>query len=152
MVWELETGTAIATRKPELFERVAFSPDRTMFATGSQDQRVRLYDMSNGEIVSTFEGHAHTVSSLLFSPDGKTLASGSYDGTILLWDLTPDRVSRPPDLDYDDNGAVGFGDFIELASRFGLRKGDLGYHVRYDLDGNGMIGSGDFVIFAKNFG
>ena len=87
MVWDLKTGSTIETRKPETFERVAFSPDRSMFATGSQDGNVRLFDMSTGELLSTFEGHAHWVSSLLFSTDGKTLVSGSYDGTILFWDL-----------------------------------------------------------------
>ncbi len=66
---------------------MAFSPDGTMFATGSQDQRVRLYDMPTGDIIATFDGHNHVVKSVMFSPDGKTLASGSSDGTILLWDL-----------------------------------------------------------------
>ena len=161
MVWDLATGTTIATRKPEGFERVAFSPDRTMFATGSQDGNVRLFDMSTGEIVSTFEGHAHWVSSVLFSPDGKTLASGSYDGTILFWDLTLNDGSQTPgpDIDgdrvgpdIDGDGAVGFTDFIQFAANFGFSQGDLGYDARYDLDDDGQVGLSDFLIFAKNFG
>ena len=161
MAWELATGTAIATRKPELFERVAFSPDRTMFATGSQDRMVRLYDMSSGEIVSTFEGHAHTVTSVLFSPDGKTLASGSADGTTLLWDLAPylDSQTPGPDTgadrggpDFDGDGTVGFTDFIQFAANVGLSRGDLGYDERYDLDDDGQVGLSDFLIFAREFG
>ena len=161
MVWDLATGTTIATRKPELFERVAFSPDRTMFATGSQDGKVRLFDMATGEIVSTFDGHAHTVTSVLFSPDGKTLASGSADGTILFWDLTLDDGSQTPgpDIDgdrvgpdFDGDGAVGFTDFIQFAANVGFSQGDLGYDDRYDLDNDGQVGLSDFLIFAKNFG
>ena len=161
MVWDLATGTTIATRKPELFERVAFSPDRTMFATGSQDGNVRLFDMSTGEIVSTFEGHAHWVSSVLFSPGGKTLASGSRDGTILLWDLTLDDGSQTPgpDIDggpvgpdFDGDGAVRFADFVQFAANFGFSRGDLRFDARFDLDGDGEVGFSDFLIFARDYG
>ena len=161
MVWDLATGSTITTRKPESFERVAFSPDMTMFATGSQDGNVRLFDMSTGEILSSFEGHAHWVSSVLFSPDGKTLASGSYDGTILLWDLTlndgpqtpgPDTGGDRVGPDFDGDGTVGFADFIQFAANVGLSQGDLGYDDRYDLDDDGQVGLSDFLIFAKNFG
>lgn len=160
MVWDLATGTPIATRMPELFDGVAFSPDQTMFATGSYGI-VRLFEMSTGEILSTFDGHAHTVSSVLFSPDGKTLASGSYDGTILFWDLTLNDGSQTPGPDdgadrvgpdFDGDGTVGFGDFLLFAERFGLGKDDDGYEARYDLDGNGEVGFSDYLIFAGDFG
>ena len=73
---------------------MAFSPDRTMFAVGTSEDLVRLYDMSTGEIIATFLGHNSYVSSVSFTPDGKALASGSYDGTILRWDLTTYRVTQ----------------------------------------------------------
>ncbi len=159
MVWDLTTGSTIATRKPELLDRVAFSPDGTMFAAGSQDGNVRLFDMSTGEIVSTFEGHSHWVSSVSFSPDGKTLASGSYDGTILFWDLTLNDGSQNPGTggdrvgpDFDGDGTVGFTDFIQFAANVGLSQGDLGYDERYDLDDDGQVGLSDFLIFAREFG
>ena len=151
-VWNLATGDAGSTLKGEWAECVAFSPDRTMFATGSQDRLVRLYDMSTGEIIAVFEGHNNPVSSVLFTPDGKALASGSYDGTMLLWDLAPYRVSQTPDPDFNGDGAVDFADFIQFAANFGLGRGDLGYSTLYDLDDDGTIGFGDFVIFAKDFG
>ena len=160
-VWNLETGTTITTRKPERFAKVAFSPDRTMFATDSWEGNVRLFDMSTGEILSTFEGHAHIVTSLIFLPDGKTLASGSADGTILFWDLTQvDGPQTPgPDIDgdrfgpdFDGDGTVGFTDFVQFAANFGLSQGDLGYDERYDLDDDGLVGLSDYLIFARNFG
>ena len=54
--------------------------------------------------------------------------------------------------DFDGDGTVGFGDFVQFAAQFGLSQVDEGYDARYDLDGNGAIGFSDFVIFAKVFG
>ena len=54
--------------------------------------------------------------------------------------------------DFDGDGTVGFGDFLQFAQQFGLSPGDVGYGARYDLDGNGTIGFGDFLIFAGAFG
>ena len=54
--------------------------------------------------------------------------------------------------DFDGDGTVGFGDFLQFAQQFGLSPGDVGYGARYDLDGNGTIGFGDFLIFANAFG
>ena len=150
--WNAAAGTSIATLEVEWADDVAFSPDGTMFATGSQDRLVRLYDVSTGDIIATFEGHNHYVTSVLFTPGGQRLASGSQDGTILLWDLPPDPVVEIPDPDFNGDGAVGFADFIQFAANFGRSQGDAGYDSRYDLDGDGAIAFGDFVIFAGAFG
>ena len=123
-----------------------------MFAAGSGDRMVRLYDMSTGDKISTFGGQTHSIHSVLFSPDGDTLASGSNDGTILLWDLTPYRGSETPNPDFNGDGAVGFADFIQFAANFGVSRGDTGYDSRYDLDGDGEVGLSDFLVFAKDFG
>lgn len=54
--------------------------------------------------------------------------------------------------DFDEDGAVGFSDFILFARHFGLKKNDAGFDVLYDLDSNNEIGFPDFVLFAKDFG
>ncbi len=54
--------------------------------------------------------------------------------------------------DFDGNGTVGFGDFVQFAARFGLNQDNEGYDARFDLDGNGAIGFSDFLIFAGAFG
>ncbi len=54
--------------------------------------------------------------------------------------------------DFDGDGTVGFSDFVQFASRFGVQQGDAGYDARFDLDADGVIGFSDFLIFAQNFG
>ncbi len=55
-------------------------------------------------------------------------------------------------LDFDGDGAVGIGDFLLFASKFGLSEGDAGFEAKYDLDGNGIVGISDFLIFTEGFG
>ena len=54
--------------------------------------------------------------------------------------------------DFDDDGTVGFSDFVAFAAEFGKSSGDEDFDARFDLDGDGAIGFGDFEIFARNFG
>jgi hypothetical protein len=54
--------------------------------------------------------------------------------------------------DFDGDGLVGFGDFIQFAQRFGASQGSSSFDTRFDLDKNGSIGFGDFVLLAQNFG
>ena len=65
---------------------VAFSPTGRILASGSADQRVRLWDLTTGEHLHTFSNHTSKISALAFARDD-VLASGSSDGTVFIWDL-----------------------------------------------------------------
>jgi WD40 repeat protein len=68
-----------------------------ILASGSGDQTVRLYDISNPTVpafLSSVTSHADLVNSVAFSPDGHTLASGSSDRTVRLWDTSNPRHPR----------------------------------------------------------
>jgi WD40 repeat protein len=64
---------------------VAFAPDGERLASGSYDNRVRLWDVEGGYTVRVLEGHLGSVNSVTFSPNGEVLASGSNDRSIWLW-------------------------------------------------------------------
>lgn len=92
LVWNFcsQTGMAqeLATPEhPQAVLSVAFSPDSTLIATGSQDNLVRVWKTEAPKDVTTLAGHGNSVTSVAFTPDGQTLASGSMDGQIKLWDV-----------------------------------------------------------------
>ena len=65
---------------------VAFSPTGRILASGSADQRVRLWDLTTGQHLHTFSDHTSKISALAFASDD-VLASGSSDGTVFIWNL-----------------------------------------------------------------
>src|SRR5215475_11615379 len=58
---------------------VAFSPDNRWLASGGKDNVIKIWDLSNGNVLRTLYGHSSNVNALAVSPDGKLLASGSGD-------------------------------------------------------------------------
>ena len=60
--------------------------------------------------------------------------------------------SGEPTPDFDGDGTVGFGDFIQFAQAFGASTGAANFDAKFDLDGNGNIGFPDFITFAGSFG
>jgi WD40 repeat protein len=67
-------------------EAVAWSPDGRWLASGSDDNKVRIWDRESGLELRRFEGHTHWVYSVSWSPDGRRLASGSLDKTVRIWE------------------------------------------------------------------
>lgn len=70
------------------FRTVSFSPDGLMLAAGtgqfneSLDQKLRLFDMSTGQLVAESEKIGSTIWDLFFSPDGSYLAVGLDSGIV----------------------------------------------------------------------
>jgi WD40 repeat protein len=88
----------------------AFSPDGKTLASGSYDNTIILWDVSDPAaprpLGQPLTGHNDRVYSVAFSPDGKTLASGSWDNTILLWDVSD--PAAPRQLGQPLTGHTGF--------------------------------------------
>jgi len=74
-----------------LADCTAFSPDGTMLASVHNDGEVRLWQVSDGELLGIFriadDFDDKYVNAVAFSPDGSTLASGHADGTVRLWQI-----------------------------------------------------------------
>jgi WD40 repeat protein/CHAT domain-containing protein len=71
---------------------ISFSLDGLKLASGSDDQRICLWEVATGRLLHALEGHAGTVECVAFSPDGLVLASGSEDGSIRLWDTSTGQL------------------------------------------------------------
>ena len=66
---------------------MALSADGRWALSGSSDNTLRLWEVSNGQCLRTFAGHMHCVNSVALSADGRWALSGSSDNTLRLWEL-----------------------------------------------------------------
>jgi WD40 repeat protein len=95
---------------------VAFSKDGRTLATASDDQTVRLWDLSAWarpvQLGQPLTGHHGKVTSVAFSPDHHTLATASTDRTVRLWDIRqrvrPVQLGRPLTGHHDGVYSVAF--------------------------------------------
>lgn len=72
------------------------SPDGKILACGFKSERgrtVKLWGISDGELMWSLEGHKAVVRDLRFSPDGRILVSGDAGGNILIWGLSDGELT-----------------------------------------------------------
>lgn len=60
--------------------------NKDILISGSNDSKIRLWNLKNGSIIKTLTGHTRNVRCLLLY-DKNTLISGSDDKTIRIWNL-----------------------------------------------------------------
>src|SRR5262249_15748627 len=115
----------------------AFSPDSGIFALGTGDGMISLWDVAGRRKLSTINAHAEFVSAVNFSPDGRTLASGSHDLKVKLWAIAACRPpgSRPlwnwpPIIYLGHRGWGGGGAFSPDGKTMATVSGDSTVHIR----------------------
>jgi eukaryotic-like serine/threonine-protein kinase len=74
---------------------VAFSPDGTRIATGSDDHVVRLSTVAGGGSVFTNLALPASVGTVAFSPDGTRLVAADLAGWARVWDATTGAALTP---------------------------------------------------------
>lgn len=132
---------------------LAFSPDGSSIAVGSQDKSLRLIDSTSGDMLwrVEFDGEINT---LAFSPDGSSVAAGSNDTSMRLFESKSGRLRwRVPRFDSGLSKLLGDpdkddwiltlafspdGSFIAAGSRgaslrlFEAASGKLRWATKYD--------------------
>jgi WD40 repeat protein len=92
-IWDVGTGQELfsAMGHSSGVRRLAFSPDGQLLAIAgeSPDALATVWDVVNGNKISTFSGHenrAYGIADIVVSPDGRRVATVSGDGSAKIWD------------------------------------------------------------------
>ncbi len=64
-----------------------FSPDGKYLASSAADRFVKVFELADGSLERSFEGHTHHVLDVSWKGDGKVLASAGADNVIKVWDF-----------------------------------------------------------------
>lgn len=122
IVWSAQEPSAVT-----FHNAIAFSPDGSWVATGRTDSNSeRLYDASNGTLVSTLFGGHNNARALAFSPDSALLAAGTGTSgqglSLSLWRVA-DAVRVAGPVAAHPNGTTGV-----AFSPDGSRLATCGFH------------------------
>jgi WD40 repeat protein len=109
-VWDMVTGSQRCIMKghSDTATCIAFSPNSTVIASGSQDRTLRIWDAATGAGRLVTTGHTKSVNALAFAPDGQTVVSASSDGTLRVWDVLSGTELRVIDADSGQLYCVAF--------------------------------------------
>lgn len=85
------TSTPARARRPPWpasVDAIIWSLDDKKLVTSSSDNRIRVWDADNGDLLHTLEGHGNVVYVLCAHPfDSRIILSGGYDMKCFLWDI-----------------------------------------------------------------
>lgn len=66
---------------------LAVTSDGTRFLTSTDDGKITIRDLENGQVVDEFQAHDAVIADAAFSPDDRLLATSGEDHLAHLWDL-----------------------------------------------------------------
>jgi len=119
-LWNIKTGTLIKTFKLSLFgeNSFGFSPDGKRIVSGCSnpcrdshspfvnfrcinlenpdnlDENIKVWNILDGNVISSFKGNFLCERLVRFSPDGKSIVSVGCDNSIKLWDFKKGKIIK----------------------------------------------------------
>jgi WD40 repeat protein/tetratricopeptide (TPR) repeat protein len=87
-VWTVATGNLVRVlnvSKSNPVRAVAFHPNGKWVATAAISEKVQVWELETGKVVTNLRGHGNFVNSVAFSRDGKLAVTASDDGTARVW-------------------------------------------------------------------
>ncbi len=73
---------------------VKYSPTGKHIYSASEDKTIKMWDVSTGIDINTFNAHESGVNTISLSKDGLILVSGDKSGTIIIWDALTGTVKK----------------------------------------------------------
>jgi WD40 repeat protein len=166
-VWDVSTGDSVDMLDYGSEVRtMAFSPDGELLAAAGGGTgpvtTIKLWRLSDGELLQTLDGHDILTACVRFSPDGETLISSGtesgYNRTIHFW-----RVSDGEPLEILDpagSATVNAVAYSPNGGRFAYVRNDGSVAVAVspvggcfgDLDDDGVIGLADLAALLSHYG
>ena len=81
-------------------EALDFSPDGQTLVSGSYDHTVKVWNLNNGKLITTLDGHKDGVNDVVISPDGKLFftaggtAEPNTSKVVKVWDMKTKKLLR----------------------------------------------------------
>jgi WD40 repeat protein len=109
VVLNAETGKKIATLPghEDWINAIDISPNGRFVASGSDDNKIKIWTPSDRKLVQTLEGHTDDVNDVAWHPDNRTLAAAGEEGRISVWDTQTGNLLAKKDFGGDAQ-AVSF--------------------------------------------
>lgn len=87
---------------------VAYSPDGKLFATGELSGYVRLWRISDGQLLWAVRGSLSWIRTVAFAPDGQTLAIGTGEHLVAFFEVATGRALQTLSGHTDQIHAIAF--------------------------------------------
>ena len=81
---DIKLGLVMNIDNKSQVNSLIFSPNGERILSCSNDNKIKLWDKTSGNLIRIFVGHQNWVKSIAFSPNGQLIISGSLDKTMKL--------------------------------------------------------------------
>lgn len=86
LIYDVSSGNIIRRLEALGAKTSVWLLEGSYIASAGYDQIVRIWDVDNGELIQTLNGHNKTIDTITLVKDKNQIVSAQNDGLILVWD------------------------------------------------------------------